>query len=158
MQKSSVIVAVVCCFAITAASCMPTPQTADTTQTIKFCPPLLVLGVRPLGCFVFDNHLLGVGNPSATAIPKGTPVSFVAKLVNAGAYCATVPTPEPISAAPVRRYHWATALRRSNTLSGVAGSAARAYAVKGTLGRCSSPSRATATAHSLRRFANRVFQ
>ena len=96
MQKSSVIVAVVCCFAITAASCMPTPQTADTTQTIKFCPPLLVLGVRPLGCFVFDNHLLGVGNPSATAIPKGTPVSFVAKLVNAGAYCATVPTPEPI--------------------------------------------------------------
>jgi len=35
------------------------------------------------------------------------------------------------SATPVCRDHWATALRRSGTLSGVAGSAARVYAVKG---------------------------
>jgi hypothetical protein len=52
--------------------------------------------VQPLGCFIYGNHLLGVGNASATPIPKGTTVSFTAKLVNAGTYCATVQVPEPI--------------------------------------------------------------
>lgn len=41
-------------------------------------------------------YQLEVGNASAIAIPKGTPISFVAKLVNAGAYCATVSAREPI--------------------------------------------------------------
>jgi hypothetical protein len=89
MQKPYVTVALVCFFAITAASC---------AQTSRFCPPLLQLAasIQPLGCYIYDNNLLGVGNPSAIAIPKGTPVSFAAKLVNAGAYCASVPAPEPI--------------------------------------------------------------
>lgn len=89
MQKPSVTVALVCFFAITAASC---------AQTKRSCPPLLQLeaSIQPLGCYIYGNYLLGVGNPSAIAIPKGTPISFAAKLVNAGAYCATVPAPEPI--------------------------------------------------------------
>jgi hypothetical protein len=94
MQKPSVTVALVCFFAITAASCAQTPQTA---QFGRSCPPLFQLeAIHLLGCYVDGNHLLGVGNASATAIPKGTLVSFAAKLVNAGAYCATVPAPEPI--------------------------------------------------------------
>jgi hypothetical protein len=52
--------------------------------------------VQPLGCFIYGDHSLGVGNASATPIPKGTTVSFTAKLVNAGTYCATVQVPEPI--------------------------------------------------------------
>jgi hypothetical protein len=94
MQKRSVTAALACFFAVTAASCA---QTSQTAQTSRFCPPLFQLkAIQPLGCYIYGNHLLGVGNPSAIAIPKGTPVSFAAKLVNAGPYCATVPAPEPI--------------------------------------------------------------
>ena len=94
MQNPSVTAALVCFVAITAVSCAHTPPTA---QTRRFCPPLFQLAaVQPLGCYIYGNHLLGVGNPSAITIPKGTPFSFAAKLVNAGAYCATVPAPEPI--------------------------------------------------------------
>ena len=94
MQKQSVSVALVCLSAITAASCAHTSQTA---RIRRFCPPFFQLEtIQPLGCYIYPDHLLGVGNPSAVAIPKGTPVSFSAKLVNAGAYCATVPAPEPI--------------------------------------------------------------
>ena len=91
MQKPSIRVALVCSFAITVASCAQIPQTG------RICPPLFQLEItQPLACYVYSNHLLAVGNPSAIAIPKGTPVSFTAKLVNAGAYCATVPAPQPI--------------------------------------------------------------
>ena len=62
----------------------------------RSCPPLIQLGaVQPLACYVYD-HQLRVGNRSKITIPKGTPVTFTAKLENAGAYCATVLTREPI--------------------------------------------------------------
>jgi hypothetical protein len=94
MRKLSTAVAVGCCFTISAASCKQTPPPA---QTGKLCPPLIELAsIKPLACLVYGNHLLGVGNASKDAIPKGTPITFAAKLVNAGAYCATVPAPEPI--------------------------------------------------------------
>jgi hypothetical protein len=97
MQKSSVTVALVSCFAITEASCTPTPQTAQTTQISRACPPLFQLAdIQPLACYVNRYYQLEVGNASAIAIPKGTPISFVAKLANAGAYCATAPAREPI--------------------------------------------------------------
>ena len=92
MYKSSGAVALLCCFAIT-ASCEPAPQ---TPQIVKFCPPSVNL--QPLSCGVTNNYLVAVGNPNRFAIPKGTPISFEAKLVNAGAYCTTVPAPEPIPA------------------------------------------------------------
>src|SRR2546423_1115232 len=94
MRNRSLRAVLVSFFAIGAMSCAQAPPTA---QTGKCRPPLIELAdVQPLGCYIYGNHFLGVGNPSATTIPKGTPVSFTAKLVNAGAYCATVPAPGPI--------------------------------------------------------------
>jgi len=42
------------------------------------------------------SAITGLGGPTATTIPKGTAVSFAARLLNGGAYCTTVPAPEPI--------------------------------------------------------------
>lgn len=95
MRKRAVTVALGCFVAIAAAaSCAQTPQTPQPTGR---CPPLLDLAAfRPIGCHVYPNHFLAVGNPTATTIPKGTAVSFAAKLLNGDAYCTTVPAPEPI--------------------------------------------------------------
>ena len=93
MSNPSVADALVCFLAITAASCAQT----QPPRTARDCPRLLKLeDSQPLGCHIYGNHLLGVGNASPVAIPKGTPVSFEAKLVNAGVYCATVPVQEDI--------------------------------------------------------------
>ncbi len=95
MRNLSATSILACLIAITAVSCAQTPPSPQTTRS---CPPLFQLAnVQPLGCHVDGNHLLGVGNASAIAIPKGTLISFAAKLVNAGTYCATVPAPEPIA-------------------------------------------------------------
>jgi hypothetical protein len=94
MRNRSLRAVLVCFVVISAMSCAKAPPTA---QTGKCRPTMLELAnVQPLGCYIYGDHTLGVGNASATAIPKGTPVSFTAKLVNAGAYCATVPVPQDI--------------------------------------------------------------
>jgi hypothetical protein len=58
---------------------------------------------QTLACFVDQDHLLWVGNPSANPIPQGTELSLSAmrletngNCANPLAYCATVPAPEPI--------------------------------------------------------------
>lgn len=81
-------------FVVIGAMSCKAPETAQ----IGKCSPvkLELANVQPLGCFIYGDHTLGVGNASATAIPKGTPVSFAAKLVNAGTYCATVRVPQDI--------------------------------------------------------------
>ena len=99
MSKTFVVTSLVCCLALAAASWAQSAQTppAQNLKIQKFCPPLIQLGnVEPIACFVDNNHLIGFGNPTKFAIPKGTQVSFVAKLVNAGPYCATVVLREPI--------------------------------------------------------------
>ena len=94
MRNRSLRAVLVCFLFISAISCAKAPSTA---QIGKCRPPLLELAnVQLLGCYIDGYHLLGVGNASATPIPKGTTVSFTAKLVNAGTYCATVQLPEPI--------------------------------------------------------------
>jgi hypothetical protein len=95
MRKPSVAGILACLFAMTAASCDRAEQTAQRTRS---CPPLLLslATIQLLGCVVDDNHLLEIGNPSPPAIPEDTPISFVAKLANAGPYCATVRAPTPI--------------------------------------------------------------
>jgi hypothetical protein len=85
---------VVCLLAVTGGSCRQTPS---ATRNTRSCPPMFRLAdMQPLACWIDDNYLLEIGNASATAIPAGTSVSFVAKLVNAGAYCSAVRTTEPI--------------------------------------------------------------
>jgi hypothetical protein len=95
MRNRSVKVALVCLFAIGAMlmSCAKAPP----TQTGNCRAPQLELAnVQLLGCWIDGNHLLEVGNATATPIPKGTTISFTAKLVNAGTYCGTVTSSEPI--------------------------------------------------------------
>jgi hypothetical protein len=59
--------------------------------------PVAQIGKRiSLACFIDNNHLLNVGNATPPAIPRGTPISFTAKLENAGSYSSTVPAPKDI--------------------------------------------------------------
>jgi hypothetical protein len=62
------------------------------------CPPMnrFLANTRSIGCSIDNNHLIQIGNPTGVAIPKGTPLSFTAKLENAGLYCATVPAPSAV--------------------------------------------------------------
>jgi hypothetical protein len=102
MQKSSVNITAACCLAIVVASCTrnqtsQTTQTTELTLTNRSCPPFVQLAsIQPLGCYIDNNHFLGVGNPRPPAIPRGTIIFFTAKLENAGAFCASVPAPRPI--------------------------------------------------------------
>src|SRR5260370_32780010 len=95
MRNRSLLRAVFVSFLIISAiSCAKARSTAQTGNC--HAPRLELANVQLLGCYIDGYHLLGVGNASATPIPTGTTVSFTAKLVNAGTYCATVITPEPI--------------------------------------------------------------
>src|ERR1044072_5823683 len=103
MQKTPFTATLVCCLAIAATPCTKAPETTPTTATTQNpqrttpCPPpASMTGIRPLSCFINNNHRIQVENRSSTAIPKGTQIFFTAKLENAGAYCANVPAPEPI--------------------------------------------------------------
>lgn len=97
MQKTPFTATLVCCLAIAASPCTKAPQTQQGT---KPCPPpppnAQLVTIQQLTCFVDIDHRLNVGNPSGSAIPKGTPVFFTAKLENADLYCSKVPAPEPI--------------------------------------------------------------
>jgi hypothetical protein len=48
-----------------------------------------------LSCFI-QNHMLNVGNQFPSVIRMGTPISFVAKLENAGFYARTIILPSDI--------------------------------------------------------------
>jgi hypothetical protein len=96
MKNASVTVAMACCFVLSAASCA---QTRQISPVDKMCPPLLELGaIELLACWVNNNHKAEIGNASNSEIPKGTVISFTAKLENAGPHCSSVPAPRPIPA------------------------------------------------------------
>jgi hypothetical protein len=96
MKNAPVILARACCFVLGATSC---GQTRQIPPVDKMCPPLLELGaIEPLTCWVNTNHQVEIGNASKSEIPKGTLISFAAKLENAGPRCTSVPAPSPIPA------------------------------------------------------------
>jgi hypothetical protein len=76
----------------TASSAGPCPPSGEN------CPPMdrFITNTRSLGCFINGYHMIEIGNPTGVAIPKGTPLSFTAKLMNAGLHCATVSAPRDV--------------------------------------------------------------
>ena len=68
---------------------------AGQAKVIKAMGSTAYLGKKiKLVCWIDGYFLLNVG--SVTRVRKGTPISFIAKLANAGLYARTIPLPRDI--------------------------------------------------------------
>src|ERR1044071_2063808 len=95
MQRVSITAVLACLFSVGVAGCSAAGQNAPVQPgpgAVNLgCPPVFQLAdMVPVVCFISSGHLLQLGNASATPIPSGTVVSFVARLQNVGPQCDIV--------------------------------------------------------------------
>jgi hypothetical protein len=82
-----------------ALACLCTIGTTSCSYSqASRCPPAsrYVANTRSLACWISTDHVISVGTGGSFPIPKGTQVSFLAKLADGRLYCWTEPTPEVI--------------------------------------------------------------